>query len=454
MRAELEKIVGAPALDERPVRDHWPLGIMDERAGNAPPRVLVARPSGREQVAAILRWANANGVMVTPLGGGTGVCGALSPKTGELVLDMGAFDRILEVDETNLTCRCESGVNGMTLEKHLNELGLTLGHFPSSLPGTTLGGLIATRSSGQESSRYGNVEDMVLSLAVVLPDGTFAAPRPGPRSAVGPALHQLWLGSEGTLGVILGAVLRVHRLPEAVIGRGFAFAGLTAGLDAMRSIIQSGIRPLVMRLYDAADTAFNGYDLPTGGCLLVIATAGLPAVARAEADAVITFAGSAEDLGEDPWLRWQSHRFNLSAERMRSHLEPAGAYLDTIELAAPWTVLPELHEKVTSAIAVGGLALCHFSHAYEQGCCAYFTFGGSGETEQAARSAYMRAWEGAMSAAMELGATISHHHGVGQVRARWVADEMGGWMRVWRSIKESIDPNGVMNPRGVGGARS
>jgi alkyldihydroxyacetonephosphate synthase len=295
---------------------------------------------------------------------------------------------------------------------------------------------------------------MVLSLAVVLPDGTFAAPRPGPRSAVGPALHQLWLGSEGTLGVILGAVLRVHRLPEAVIGRGFAFADLAAGLEAMRSIMQSGIRPLVMRLYDGADTAFNGYDLATGGCLLVVATAGLPAVARAEADAVTTFAGPAEDLGQDPWVRWQSHRFNLSAERMRSHLEPAGSYLDTIELAAPWTVLPELHEKVTSAIAVGGLALCHFSHAYEQGCCAYFTFGGSGETEQAARSAYMRAWEGAMSAAMELGATISHHHGVGQVRARWVADEMGGWMRVWRSIKESIDPNGVMNPRGVGGARS
>jgi alkyldihydroxyacetonephosphate synthase len=453
VRAELEKIVGAPALDERPVRDHWPLGIMDERSGKAPPRVLVARPSGREQVAAILRWANANGVRVTPMGGGTGVCGALSPQAGELVLDMGAFDRILEVDETNLTCHCESGVNGMELEKHLNERGLTLGHFPSSLPGTTLGGLIATRSSGQESSRYGNVEDMVLSLAVVLADGTFAAPRPGPRSAVGPALHQLWLGSEGTLGVILGAVLRVHRLPEAVIGRGFAFADLAAGLEAMRSIMQSGIRPLVMRLYDAADTAFNGYDLPTGGCLLVVATAGLPAVARAEADAVNNLAGPADDLGEDPWLRWQSHRFNLSAERMRSHLEPAGSYLDTIELAAPWTVLPELHEKVTSAIAVGGLALCHFSHAYEQGCCAYFTFGGSGETEQAARSAYMRAWEGAMSVAMELGATISHHHGVGQVRARWVADEMGGWMRVWRSIRESLDPNGVMNPRGVGGAK-
>ena len=451
MRAELEKIVGAPALDERPVRDLWPLAIMDERSGNVAPRVLVARPSGREQVTAILRWAGANQVRVTPMGGGSGVCGALSPQAGELVLDMGAFDRILDVDETNLTCRCESGVNGMNLEKHLNERGLTLGHFPSSLPGTTVGGLIATRSSGQESSRYGSVEDMVLSLAVVLPDGSFAAPRPGPRSAVGPALHQLWLGSEGALGVILGAVLRVHRLPESVVGRGFAFADLAKGLEAMRSIMQSGIRPLVMRLYDAEDTAFNGYDLPLGGCLLVVATAGLPAVARAEAEAVTAIAGAVKDLGEDPWLKWQRHRFDLSAERLKSFLEPAGSYLDTIELAAPWTALPDLHARVKSAIAVGGLALCHFSHAYEQGCCAYFTFGGSEETEQAARSAYMRAWEGAMSAAIELGATISHHHGVGQVRARWVADEMGGWMRVWRSIKESIDPNGVMNPRGVGG---
>jgi alkyldihydroxyacetonephosphate synthase len=389
--------------------------------------------------------------MVTPMGGATGVCGALSPQTGELVLDMGAFDRILEVDETNLTCTCESGVNGLVLEKHLNERGLTLGHFPSSLPGTTVGGLVATRSSGQESSRYGSVEDMVLGLAVVLPDGTFAAPRPGPRSAAGPALHQLWLGSEGALGVILGAVLRVHRLPESVIGRGYGFTDLAAGLEAMRSIMQSGIRPLVLRLYDPEDTAFNGYDLPDGGCMLVVANAGLPGVARSEAEAVSSIAASAKDAGEAPWLRWQKHRFDLSAERLKSFLEPAGSYLDTIELAAPWTVLPNLHARVKSAIAVGGLALCHFSHAYEQGCCAYFTFGGSEDREQDARSAYMRAWEGAMSAALELGATITHHHGVGQVRARWVGDEMGGWMRVWRSIKESLDPNGVMNPRAVGG---
>jgi alkyldihydroxyacetonephosphate synthase len=451
VRADLEAIVGAGALDERPVRDLWPLAIMDERAGNAPPRVLVARPSGREQVSGILRWATAHGVVVTPLGGATGVCGALSAQSGELVLDMGAFDRILEVDETNLTCTCESGVTGIALEQNLHDRGLTLGHYPSSLAGTTVGGLCATRSSGQESSRYGSVEDMVLGLAVVLPDGTFAAPRPGPRSAVGPALHELWLGSEGALGIILGAVLKVHRLPETVIGHGYGFVDLKSGLECMRAIMQSGIRPLLMRLYDPEDAAFNGYELPLGSSVLVVATAGLESLATAEATEVRRLAGQATDLGEEPWERWKRHRFDLSAERLKRMLEPPCSYLDVIELAAPWTALPELHARVKAAIAVGGVALCHFSHAYEQGCCAYFTFGGSGDTEQAARSAYMRAWEGAMSVAIELGATISHHHGVGQARARWIADEMGGWMRVWRSIKESVDPNGVMNPRGMGG---
>jgi alkyldihydroxyacetonephosphate synthase len=453
MRQELEAIVGAAALDERPIRDLWPMAIMAERAGKEPQRVLVARPSGREQVASLLKWALGHGVAVTPLGGGSGVCGALAPEAGELVIDMSAFDRILDVDEVNLTCRCESGVNGMELERHLNQRGLTLGHFPSSLLGTTVGGLCATRSSGQESSRYGSIENMVMGLAVVLPDGTFAAPRPGPRSAVGPALHELWLGSEGALGIILGAVLRVHRLPEAVFGRGYGFADLHSGLEAMRAIMQSGIRPQVMRLYDPEDAAFNGYDLPGNGCLLVVATAGLERVAQAEAEIVTELTAAATDLGEEPWQRWQHHRFDLSAERLKSLLEAPGSYVDTIELAGPWTVLASLHARVKAAISADGLALCHFSHAYEQGCCAYFSFAGSRDTENEARSAYNRAWEGAMTSALELGATISHHHGTGQVRARWVADEMGGWMRVWRAVKEAIDPSGVMNPRALGGAR-
>ena len=452
MREDLEKIVGAEAVDERPVRDLWPLPIMEERGGKSPDRVLVARPTEREQLSAILQWAGANDIAVTPMGGATGMCGALSPRTGELVLDMGAFNRILEVDDTNLICRCEAGVNGMELEQHLKERGLTLGHYPSSLPGTTIGGLISTRSSGQESSRYGNIEDMVLGLGVVLPDGTYAKPRPSLRSAVGPALHQLWVGAEGALGVVLEAVLRVHRLPQSVIGKGYAFPNVASGLDCMRAVMQAEIRPFVMRLYDAEDAIFNGYDLAAGECVLVVATAGLTQIAEAEAAAVMNFVHGARDLGEAPWERWQRHRFDLSADLLKTYLDPAGAFLDVIELAAPWTVLPELHLRVKAAIAAGPIALCHFSHAYEQGCCAYFTFGGTSDTEAAARAAYERAWEGTMKAALELGATISHHHGVGLARARWVADEMGGWVSVWRGVKEGIDPEGVMNPRALGGA--
>src|SRR5438067_2308549 len=328
MRTDLEKIVGAPAVDERPLKDLWPLGIMDERAGKAPPRILVARPAGRDQVAEILRWASANNVAVTPVGGGSSVCGAVSPEAGEIALDMSALDRVFEIDETNLVCKCEAGVNGYALEQQLNARGLTLGHYPSSLPGTTVGGLISTRSSGQESSRYGSIEDMVLGLAVVLPDGTYAAPRPGPRSAAGPALHQLLVGSEGGLGVVIGAVLRIHRLPDSTAGGGYAFADIRAGLECMRAVMQASIRPLVMRLYDAEDTAFNGSDLDSGECMLVVATAGLKDVAAAEAGAVEGFAAGAKKLGHEPWERWQRHRFDLSADRLKAFLEPAGAYLD------------------------------------------------------------------------------------------------------------------------------
>ena len=453
MRAEVEKIVGAPAVDLRPVRDVWPLAIMTERAGTPPAPVVVARPGTRERLASLLRWAGQNGVAVTPLGGGSGVCGAVAPAAGELVIDLRDFDRIVEIDETNLTCRCEAGVNGYGLEQALNERRLTLGHYPSSLPGTTVGGLIATRSSGQQSSRYGSIEDMVVGLTVMLPDGTVAEARPGPRSAAGPALHQLFIGAEGGLGIVLDAVLRIHREPESVAGRGFAFPGLAAGLECMRHVMQAGIRPLVMRLYDVEDSAFNGFELEGDEVMLVVATAGPEKVAAAEMGVVDELATDARNVGDSPWERWKRHRFDLSAERLNAFLEPAGAYLDTIELAAPWSVLPELHRRVKTAIGVGGLALCHFSHAYEQGCCAYFSFGGSDDTEAGARAAYGRAWEGAMEAALELGATISHHHGVGQVRARWIGDEMGGWMRVWQAVKEGLDPEGTMNPRAVGGAR-
>ena len=307
--------------------DLWPLGLMRSRAGEAPPDVEVVRPATFDEVRAMLR----SGRRVVPRGGGSGVCGAVRAEPGDLVLDLTALDRI-EIDETNLLVRAQAGVNGMQLERRLNEQRLTLGHFPSSLPVATVGGLVSTRSSGQQSTHHGSVEDMLVSLTVALPDGSVAESRVVPRSAVGPALHQLFCGAEGQLGVILDAVLRVHRLPEAVIGGGWRMADVEAGLGSCREVMQRGLRPLVIRLYDPEDSMLQGEP---GGCLLVAASAGPDAVARAEMDVLTSVVESAagESLGPEPWERWLRHRFDLSAERLRDLLEPPGSYLDTIEVA-------------------------------------------------------------------------------------------------------------------------
>jgi len=431
----------------RMVHDLWPLGLMRARSGaRVPPSVDVARPSSFEEVCDLLR----SGRRVVPMGGGSGVCGALAPAEGDLVVDLSALDHV-EIDAENLIVRAGAGVNGLTLERRLNEAGLTLGHYPSSLPVATVGGLVSTRSSGQESSRYGSIEDMALGLKVALTDGRIVEAHTQPRSAVGPALHQLFIGAEGALGVVLEAVLRVHRLPEAVIGQGWRVPAVGPGLKAMREILQRELRPLVLRLYDPEDSALQGFS---NGCLLVSAAAGSSSVATAEAGLLADLVGSTggEALGEEPWTHWLAHRFDLSADRLKDFLEPPGSYLDTIELAATWTVLPVLYEAVKAHLAaVAGLALCHFSHGYAQGCCAYFTFAGSAPDEAAAEAAYLESWRGAMEIALRHGATISHHHGIGQARAPWVKAELGDWWEIWRQVRRSLDPRDKLNPNAMGG---
>ena len=428
----------------RDVSDMWPLGLMRARAGHPPPQVEVATPRTAAEVAELL----STGRRVVPAGGLSGVCGAVAPGPGDLVLDMRELTRV-EIDADNLIVRAEAGVMGLDLEHRLNEAGLTLGHFPSSLPSATVGGLVSTRSSGQESTRHGSIDDMVLGLTVVLPGGAIVEARPVPHSAV-PALHQVFLGAEGGLGVILEAVLRVRRLPERTAGRAWRLAAVDHGLDVLREVMQQGLRPLVLRLYDPEDSLFQGLD---GGCLLVGATAGPAPVAEAEAEVLASIAGArgGEPLGEEPWARWLRHRFDLSAERLRDLLGPPGAYVDTIEVAGTWTALPALYRKTKAHLAQAGLAMCHFSHAYPQGCCAYFTFAGSAQSEAEAERAYLEAWRGTMEIALDHGATITHHHGVGRARAPWIRAELDGWWQVWELIRTALDPRATMNPNAMGG---
>jgi alkyldihydroxyacetonephosphate synthase len=178
-------------------------------------------------------------------------------------------------------------------------------------------------------------------------------------------------------------------------------------------------------------------------------------VAQAEADvlASVVEAAGGESLGEQPWERWLRHRFDLSADRLRHLLEAPGSYVDTIEVAATWTALPGLYQAVKAHLSdVAQVVLCHFTHPTAQGSCAYFTFAGSAPDEASAQATYREAWRGTMEATLAHGGTISHHHGVGRARAPWIRDEMRGWFPVWEAVRAALDPDGRMNPGGMGGA--
>ena len=396
----------------------------------------------------------------------------------------------------------DAGINGQLLEDRLNAHGLTLGHFPSSIMCSTLGGWLACRSAGQFSSRYGKIEDMVLDLRVVTADGSVVDT--GKRSPGAPDWTQLIVGSEGTLGIITSAQLRVHPLPEEQRFRGWRFKQLPDALAAMRRIMQSGLTPNVLRLYDPFDSALalgkkGGGEVTESPIDRVAATLNLGSLAdtgrsfvaplikrtkeRAIAGAlsapsvvnklihamptscllIIGFEGAATSVEEDLWRateiltasggqdagaapgeNWLKSRYNVSFKQ--SPMYAAGAFVDTMEVATTWDRIYGLFEEVRDAVSPHALVMAHFSHAYRDGCSIYFTFAAYRRDPAKAELLYDKMWTSALDAAHSAGATISHHHGVGISKKHAMAHEHGEMLRVWRAIKDVLDPHGIMNP--------
>jgi len=430
--------------------DTWPLSLIRAHRGTLATRpACVVTPADTAAVQAVLRAADRAGIAVAPFGAGSGVCGGFLPSDGSIVVDMRRMNRLLDVDETSLTARVEAGMMGNHFEAALNERGYSMGHFPQSIELSTVGGWVSTRAAGQFSTRYGSIEDMLLGLEVVLAGGDLVAIKPSPRRSAGPDLRHLFLGSEGTLGVITEITVRIFPLPESRRMRSFAFTDFESGLEAIRLMMRAGWRPPVLRLYDAHETARHFGQWAEGdACFLLVVSEGAPALANAEIEACreICLSMHATETGEAPVEHWMGARNHVPS---LADLVARGFVVDTIEVTADWARIGDLYREVIAAVGgVESLLLVsgHSSHSYAQGTNIYFTFVAQPKDPADAEAKYLECWSRAMDATVRAGGSISHHHGIGRLRVPWMRDEHGAGIEVMRAVKRALDPKGILNP--------
>jgi alkyldihydroxyacetonephosphate synthase len=480
-------------------RDLWPRQHLSVRAGRPAEHrpAAVAWPSSTDDVARLVRWAGAAGVSLVPFGAGSGVCAGVLPAAGSVIVDLKGMQRTRRLDRDAPAAEVEAGALGAPLEESLGREGFTLGHFPSSIMCSTVGGWVATRSGGQCSSAYGKIEDMVAALECVTGDGRVRTLR---RRCHGVDLVPLVVGSEGTLAVVTSATLRLHPAPASRTFGAWSFRTMHEGIEALRAVMQQGLRPAVARLYDPFDAMLarrsrrvsrrpsreaahagagtrgglrdvllrsvlarpawlnaaldsNLGDRVLGGPLLVLIFEGSRAQSREgmERARSVVERGGGRSSGEGPARHWFEHRYSVSFRQSR--VFASGAFVDTIEVAAPWSRIPALYAGVRSALARHAFVMAHFSHAYPDGCCIYFSFVGGADRavartsgwDEACAVTYDRAWRAALTAAIEAGGTLSHHHGVGRSKAAYLARDLGEGALVIADVARAFDPEGILN---------
>ncbi|HMC39170.1 MAG TPA: FAD-binding oxidoreductase [Acidimicrobiales bacterium] len=433
-------------------RDWWPLSTwwaIDDTAPALP--AAVGRPASAAEVAAVLAVCDDAGVPATVFAGASGVCGGSIPLHGGVAVDMTGLSGVLTIDAESLLVEVGAGTFGPDLEAALRSSGFTLGHWPQSIDLSTVGGWLACRSAGQYSTRYGKIEDMVAGLEVALADGRLVRTGgTGPRAATGPDLTQLFVGSEGTLGAITSAILRIHPAPAAERRAAFGFPDFDAGLDACRRILRRGATPAVLRLYDAAESA-RQFEIADQAVLIVV-DEGDPVLIDAVMAVVASEAAAGTDLDESLAGQWLERRNHLPP---LADLVRGGLVVDTVEIAASWSALPAVyHGAVTALRALDGTiaASAHQSHAYSDGACLYFTFAGRPEDagREAAETYYRQAFDAVTAATEAHHGALSHHHGIGLNRARYLADHLGPAFQVLQAVKDALDPRGILNPGKLG----
>lgn len=453
LRTELgsEKVVTDPAVTGTRRHDYWMSSQLDDAQGRgAPNPACVVRAVTRGDVVRVVNACRETRTPLVPFGLGSGVCGAIVAAADTVVLDLGRMNRVVSIDGSNLLATFEAGVRGSDAENALAKDGLTLGHYPQSIGVSSVGGWVATRASGQFSTAYGNVEDILFSLEAVLPNGEVIDTRKTPRASAGPDLRHVFLGSEGTLGVVTGVTFSVRRTPEKRVLCAYHIGSMDSGFELQREIVQSGLLPAVLRQYDEKEAARNFAAYAHGSdALLLVVHEGLAAKVDAEASATRAIAArlGAREANPEATERWLADRNHVPS--FRSFIEN-GIVVDTIEIASTWDRIGAIYARAIEALggAAGMLsASAHSSHVYRSGINLYFTFAAKPEDASNLGPTYLDCWQRVMTAVIEGGGGIAHHHGIGRLRRAFLRDELGpGGVALLRALKQALDPLGFMNP--------
>lgn len=410
----------------------------------------VALPENVEEVQQAVKYAYDNDLSVVTFGGGSGVLGGIVPEENSLTIDMQKLTGVVDFDIDNHLVTANAGMFGRDLESYLNERGYTLGHYPQSIDLATIGGLVATKSAGTFSSKYGNIEDMMQSLEVVLPNGELFSNRNIPRSATGPYIPELFIGSEGTLGLITKVTLKVWKLPERRDFRGIEFDTLEDAIFTAREFYRRDIVPAVVRINNPAE-AQNLYakiNHKSDKVLMIVGVVGAETVVPEVLKQVLLTAEKRNgiDLGAEIGNAWEQHRYN--AEWLEEGNAGDKLIADAIEVSGNWTQLPKMYDLVSKRLEGKVEKLwAHCSHCYPSGANIYFIVFAEGKNRQDALNKYNDIWETIMSSVFEVGGSGAHHHGIGRQRLPWFEKEIGTVSHeILTGVKNSVDTKGSFNP--------
>jgi len=435
-------------------RDRWALAMLrDARGERVPPPAAVVFAGSTEHVSTTVSWARETGTAVVPRGAGSGITGGAEAIRRAVVIDLSRMDRILAVDDVSQTVAVQAAVKGASLQATLATKGLSIGYDPDASDLSTVGGWIASRSAGSASAAFGTIDQALIGLTAVLGDGDVLRLGPLPAGGPGPDLRRLFVGSEGTLGIITEAVLAVSRVPRQYLWDSLKPNSFESGAALIREVLQRGFRPLVLRLLDAEEAAFQFRDLGHRGAALLVGFDGDAPAAAAQWFHLRELGKEfgARSIGPELAKHWWDHRQEASGWH-EGVMGPArtlgaGVIVDVLDTACLWRRLPHLYEDVRGALLDHAETVrCRLSSPYPTGAALHFTFVVRAADDHEAERVYETAWKEAAAAILAAGGTVAYDLGVGLLKVPFAAEELGpAGSAALQRIKAALDPEGILN---------